>query len=76
MLARVSEECIHRLDGMTECLCKDSEAGYRENTATVLECNMLSESVRERLFWFVFQGAGLTDAVCAFTGSGPWLLLD
>lgn len=42
----------------------DSEAGYRENTATVLECNMLSESVQERLFWFVFQGAGLTDAVC------------
>lgn len=22
----ISEECIHRLDGMTECLCKDSEA--------------------------------------------------
>lgn len=61
----ISEECIHTLDGLTKCLCKDSEANDWENTVTVLKCNMLCESVWGRLFLFVLKEQ-VEQMVCVY----------
>ena len=66
--AGVSEECVHRLDGMTECLCKDSEASDWENTVTVLSSAICSVRVcvRGEIILVCFEGAGRTDGASVY----------